>query len=96
MKHIQLLYIELILSRLLIIVAEFQFSQPTYNVTEGSEIVNICLELVNGTLAKDALISMSVATRQEDIAGCKIKKKNLTNIIILAFLQIFHSSRHHE
>lgn len=68
-----ILYMELILSHLLITVAEFQFSQPSYNVIEGqSEVVNICLELVNGTLAKDILINISIAARQENKAGCKI------------------------
>ena len=54
-------------------VAKFQFSQSSYNVSESSGVVNICLELVNGTLAKDILINVSVGARQEDTAGCKFK-----------------------
>lgn len=43
---------------MLVIVAEIQFSQSSYNVTEDSEIVNICLELVSGTLTEDVLIEV--------------------------------------
>ena len=46
---------------MLVIVAEFQFSQPSYNVTEDSEIVNICFELVSGILTEDVLIEVVLA-----------------------------------
>jgi hypothetical protein len=50
-------------------VAEFQFSQSSYNVSESSGVVSVCLELVNGTLAKDVLISVSVGARPEGMAN---------------------------
>ena len=56
----------------MITVAEFQFTQSSYNVSESNGVVSICLELVNGTLAKDVLINLSVgASQDEPIAGCK-------------------------
>ena len=56
-------------------VAEFQFTQSSYNVSENSGVVSICLELINGTLASDVLISMSVGARQEAMpdSGCNQK-----------------------
>ena len=59
------------LSCLLKIVAEFQFSQPSYNVSEDSEIVNVCLELVSGTLTEEVLIEAVLAAGLEEVADCK-------------------------
>ena len=53
------------------IVAEFQFSQPSYNVPEDSEIVNVCLELVSGTLTEEVLIEVVLAAGLEVMANCK-------------------------
>lgn len=41
-------------------------------MSESNGVVSICLELVNGTLAKDVLINLSVgASQDEPISGCK-------------------------
>ena len=53
------------------IVAEFQFSQSSYNVSEDSEIVDICLELVSGTLTEEVLIEVVLAAGLEVMADCK-------------------------
>ena len=41
-------------------VAEFRFSQPSYNVSEDSGVVSVCLELVNGTLTEDVVIKIEL------------------------------------
>ena len=52
--------------------AQFQFSQPFFNVSEGSGVVSVCLELVNGILTEGVLIEVVVIARGEDMAGCKL------------------------
>ena len=55
-----------------LIVAEFQFSQPSYNVSEDSEVVSICLELINGVLTEEVLIEIVLAAGMEVMASnCK-------------------------
>ena len=39
-------------------VAEFEFSQPFYNVSEDSGEVSVCLELVSGILTEDVDIDV--------------------------------------
>ena len=51
-----------------VIVAEFQFSQPSYNVSEDSEVVSICLELINGVLTEEVLIEIVLAAGMEVMA----------------------------
>lgn len=48
---------------------EFQFSQPSYNVSEDSGVVNVCLELTSGTLIEDVFIEVIAAANLEE-TGC--------------------------
>ena len=67
-----LLAVKVIFCLFVTTVAEFQFTPSSYNVSESSGVVSVCLELMNGTLASDILISVSVGARQEAMAnsGC--------------------------
>ena len=56
--------------------AQFQFSQPFFNVSEDSGAVSVCLELVNGILTEDVLIEVMVIASGEDMAGCKLSITN--------------------
>ena len=51
-------------------VAQFQFSQSSYNVSEDSGVVSVCLELVNGTLIENVTIEVTLATT-EILNPCK-------------------------
>ena len=51
-----------------LIVAEFQFSQPSYNVSEDSEVVSVCLELINGVLTEEVVIEIVLAAGMEVMA----------------------------
>ena len=46
-------------------VAEFQFSQPVYNVSEDTGTVGVCLELVSGDLGVDVPIEVTVFAASE-------------------------------
>ena len=54
-----------------LVVAEFQFSQQSYDVSEDTGVVSICLELVNGTLTEDVFIEVTVFGG-EGMLGCKL------------------------
>ena len=54
-----------------LVVAEFQFSQPSYDVSEDTGVVSVCLELINGTLTEDVFIEVMVFGR-EGMLGCKL------------------------
>ena len=56
--------------------AQFQFSQPFFNVSEDSGVVSVCLELVSGILTEDVLIEVMVIASGEDMAGCKLSITN--------------------
>ena len=46
-------------------VAEFQFSQPVYNVSEDTGTVGVCLELVSGELGVDVPIEVTIFAASE-------------------------------
>ena len=56
--------------------AQFQFSQPFFNVSEDSGVVCVCLELVNGILTEGVLIEVMAIASGEDMAGCKLSITN--------------------
>lgn len=66
-------------------------------MSESSGVVSVCLELVNGTLAIDVLISVSVGARQEGMAnpGCNLRylKFDKINAHFSSYCYIY-SSRH--
>ena len=64
----------LLQSHLLVAVAEFQFSQPSYNVSEDSGEVSVCLELVRGILTEDVVVQVSIGAGLEEMAGCKFSR----------------------
>ena len=51
-------------------VAQFQFSQSSYNVSEDSGVVSVCLELVNGTLIENVTIEIKLGAT-EILNACK-------------------------
>ena len=53
-------------------VFEFQFSQLSYNVSEDSGIINVCLELISGALVEDVFIEVTAAANLEEANGRKI------------------------
>ena len=55
---------------ILFLVAEFQFSQPSYNVSEDSGVVGVCLELVSGILTEDVVIEVMIFGGG-GMSGCK-------------------------
>ena len=55
---------------ILFLVAEFQFSQPSYNVSEDSGVVGVCLELVSGILTEDVVIEV-IIFGDGGMSGCK-------------------------
>ena len=57
-------------------VAEFQFFQPFYNVSEDSEVVTFCLELTSGILTEDVAVEVT-AFAVRGMSGCKLKPCNL-------------------
>lgn len=68
-----------------IIVAEFEFSQPSYNVSEDSVAVSVCLELVSGILTEDVVIGVTIAANTEQFSGCAFSNKysNLEILLIM-------------
>ena len=52
-------------------VAEFQFSQPSFDVSEDSGVVSVCLELISGILTEDVIIEVMVLG-DGGISGCKL------------------------
>ena len=52
-------------------VAEFQFSQPSFDVSEDSGVVSVCLELISGILTEDVIIEVMVLG-DEGMSGCKL------------------------
>ena len=52
-------------------VAEFQFSQPSFDVSEDSGVVSICLELISGILTEDVIIEVMVLG-DGGMSGCKL------------------------
>ena len=52
------------------IVAEFRFSQSSYNVSEDSGEVNVCLELISGVLTNYVVIEVMIYGGEE-MSGCK-------------------------
>lgn len=60
-----------------LIVAEFQFSQPSYNVSEDSEVVSVCLELINGVLTEEVLIEIVLAAGMEVMASNRKFKSSI-------------------
>ena len=48
----------------MLLVAVFQFSQPSYRASEDSTEVSICLELVDGLLATDVTIELLQGTTE--------------------------------
>lgn len=57
-------------------VFEFQFSQLSYNVSEDSGVINVCLELISGALVEDVFIEVTAAANLEEANGRKTLKKN--------------------
>ena len=55
-------------------VYKFQFSEPSYIVSEDSGVVNVCLELIDHTLIEDVFIQVTAAATLEDTDGCKFSK----------------------
>ena len=53
-----------------LLVAEFQFSQPLFDVSEDSGVVSICLELISGILTEDVIIEVMVLG-DGGMSGCK-------------------------
>lgn len=53
-----------------LVVAEFQFSQPSYNASEDTGVVSVCLELVSGILTEDVIIEVMLFGGGE-MSGCK-------------------------
>ena len=51
------------------IAAEFWFSELSYNVTESAGTINVCLELVKGTLTED--ITIEIKNYESTTAICK-------------------------
>ena len=56
-------------------VAEFQFLQPSYNVSEDSEVVTFCLELTSGILTEDVSVEVTVFAAG-GMSGCKLQLCN--------------------
>lgn len=50
--------------------AEFQFSQTFYDVSEGIGMFNVCLELSSGILTEDVAIEVTVLA-PGGMSGCK-------------------------
>ena len=48
----------------MLLVAVFQFSQPSYSASEDSTEVSICLELVDGLLATNVTIELIQGTAE--------------------------------
>ena len=67
-------------------VAEFQFSQPSYDVSEDSGVVSVCLELISGILTEDVIIEVMVLG-DGGMFGCKLK--------FAALLEIHFTQTHH-
>ena len=53
------------------LVAEFQFSQPSFDVSEDSGVVSVCLELISGILTEDVIIEVMVLG-DGGMSGCKL------------------------
>ena len=53
------------------VVAEFQFSQPSYDVSEDSGLVSVCLELISGILTEDVIIELMILG-DGGMSGCKL------------------------
>ena len=47
------------------VVAKFQFSQTTFNVSEDSGSVSVCLELVTGILTVDVQVDLMIISDGE-------------------------------
>ena len=52
-------------------VAEFQFSQPSFDVSEDSGVVSVCLELISGILTEDVIIEVTILG-DGGMSGCKL------------------------
>ena len=52
-------------------VVEFQFSQPSFDVSEDSGVVSVCLELISGILTEDVIIEVMVLG-DRGMSGCKL------------------------
>ena len=65
------------------LVAEFRFTQSSYNVSEDGGVVSVCLELVNGTLAGDVLIEVTITAIEEEMAGCRSLETSIVLILCI-------------
>ena len=53
------------------VVAKFQFSQPSHDVSEDIGVFGVCLELISGILTEDVVIEVTVLG-DGGMIGCKL------------------------
>ena len=54
-----------------LVVAKFQFSQPSHDVSEDIGVLGVCLELISGILTEDVVIEVTVLG-DGGMIGCKL------------------------